>query len=57
VNQIQNQKAQLMKKTRLLSIIGLLAFGLMFGVKLAQAQSIGGQKAGTLDPTSAQVET
>lgn len=40
-----------MKKTTLLSITGLLAIGLTFGVNLAQAQSIGGQKAGTLDPT------
>ncbi len=40
-----------MKKATLLSITGLLAFGLMFGVNLAQAQSIGGQHAGTLDPT------
>jgi len=39
-----------MKKTTLLSITGLLAIGLMFGVNLAQAQSIGGQHAGTLDP-------
>ena len=40
-----------MKKSKLLSITGLLAIGLMFGVNLAQAQSIGGQRAGTLDPT------
>ena len=40
-----------MKKTKLLSITGLLAIGLMFGVNFAQAQSIGGQGAGTLDPT------
>src|ERR1700691_5864411 len=40
-----------MKKTTLLSITGLLALGLIFGVNLAQAQSIGGQHAGTLDPT------
>jgi len=40
-----------MKKTRLLSITGLLAIGLMFGFNLAQAQSIGGEHAGTLDPT------
>ena len=40
-----------MRKTTLLSITGLLAIGLLFGVNLAQAQSIGGQHAGTLDPT------
>ncbi len=40
-----------MKKTTLLSITGLLAIGLMFGANLAQAQSVGGQHAGTLDPT------
>ena len=39
-----------MKKATLLSITGLLAIGLMFGVNFAQAQSIGGQGAGTLDP-------
>ena len=37
-----------MKKTTLLSITGLLAIGLMFGANLVQAQSIGGQHAGTL---------
>jgi uncharacterized delta-60 repeat protein len=40
-----------MNKCKLFSIAGLLAIGLMFGVNLAQAQSIGGQHAGTLDPT------
>src|SRR5271167_771816 len=40
-----------MKKATLLSITGLLAFGLMFGVNLAQAQTVGGHGAGTLDPT------
>ena len=39
-----------MKKTTLLSITGLLAMGLMFGVNIAQAQSVGGHGAGTLDP-------
>jgi uncharacterized delta-60 repeat protein len=38
-----------MKNATLLTITGLFAIGLMFGVNLAQAQSIGGQP-GTLDP-------
>ncbi len=38
-----------MKNATLLTLTGLLAIGLMFGVNLAQAQSIGGG-AGTLDP-------
>ena len=37
-----------MKNATLLTITGLLAIGLMFGVNLAQAQNIG--KPGTLDP-------
>jgi uncharacterized delta-60 repeat protein len=37
-----------MKNATLRTITGLLASGLMFGVNLAQAQSVG--KAGTLDP-------
>jgi uncharacterized delta-60 repeat protein len=40
-----------MNKCKLLSIAGLLAIGLTFGVTLAQAQSIGGDHAGMLDPT------
>jgi uncharacterized delta-60 repeat protein len=40
-----------MNKCKLLSIAGLLAIGLTFGVNFAQAQSIGGHHAGTLDPT------
>ncbi len=39
-----------MNKRKLLSIAGLLAIGLTFGVNFALAQSIGGH-AGTLDPT------
>ena len=37
-----------MKNATSLTITGLLAVGLMFGVNLAQAQNIG--KPGTLDP-------
>jgi uncharacterized delta-60 repeat protein len=37
-----------MKNATLLTITGLLAIGLMFGVNLAQAQNVG--KPGTLDP-------
>jgi len=40
-----------MNKYKLLSIAGLLAIGLMFGVNLVQAQTIGGHHAGTLDST------
>jgi hypothetical protein len=46
----KENKEKAMKKTTSLSIAGLLAIGLI-GVNLAQAQSIGGQNAGTLDPT------
>jgi uncharacterized delta-60 repeat protein len=46
----RKNKEKTMKKATLLSITGLLAIGLMFGVNFAQAQSIGGQGAGTLDP-------
>ncbi len=42
------QKGKTMKNATLLTITGLLAIGLMFGVNLAQAQNIG--KPGTLDP-------
>jgi uncharacterized delta-60 repeat protein len=38
-----------MNKCKLLSIAGLLAIGLTFGVNLMQAQSIGGRGAGSLD--------
>src|SRR5580700_6672035 len=45
-NQVKRKnKGKTMKKATLLSITGLLAFGLMFGVNFAQAQ------AGTLDST------
>src|SRR5580700_5522973 len=40
-----NKKEKTMKKRKLLSITGLLAIGLVFGVNFAQAQ------AGTLDPS------
>jgi uncharacterized delta-60 repeat protein len=40
-----------MKKTTSFLIAGLLAFGLTFGGNVAQAQTIGGHHAGTLDPT------
>jgi uncharacterized delta-60 repeat protein len=51
-NQIKNKnKEKTVKKATLLSITGLLAFGLMFGVTFSQAQSIGGRGAGSLDPT------
>ena len=39
-----------MRKSKLVSITGLLAIGLMFGGNCVQAQSFGGH-AGTLDPT------
>ena len=44
-----------MKNATLLTITGLLAIALMFGVNLAQAQSIGGRPALWTQP-SAQVE-
>ncbi len=40
-----------MKKCILHSIAAVLACGLMFGTDVAQAQSVGGHHAGTLDPT------
>jgi uncharacterized delta-60 repeat protein len=43
------QKERTMKKSTLLTITGLLAIGLMFGVNFAQAQTIG--HPGSLDPT------
>jgi len=51
-NQIKRKnKEKTMKKATLFSITGLLAFGLMFGVNCAKAQTIGGQAPGTLDPS------
>ena len=51
LNQEQKEnKEKTMKKATLLSITGLLAIGLVFGANFSQAQSIGGQGPGTLDP-------